>query len=231
MTVSYNSLTTGNYIFKVRSTDENEKWMDNITVVKIRVLPHWWESWWFFILVGCVSSSFFFLTYNGYLNRKHKRQLAKATEYFLHSVYGENSVNEICFDIARSCCSLLHFEDCTVFLWDEDKSRLVQKASHGSKNLDEHEIIDPLELSLGEGIVGVAAETKKTVNVSDTSRDIRYIAQEANKHSEIAVPILHEELLHRGASANACNDRFDQCQQDCRSTGRRRSGEKGNHAA
>jgi LytS/YehU family sensor histidine kinase/ligand-binding sensor domain-containing protein len=195
MTVSYNSLTTGNYIFKVRSTDENEKWMDNTTVVKIRVLPHWWESWWFFILVGCVSSSFFFLTYNGYLNRKHKRQLAKATEYFLHSVYGENSVNEICFDIARSCCSLLHFEDCTVFLWDEDKSRLVQKASHGSKNLDEHEIIDPLELSLGEGIVGVAAETKKTVNVSDTSRDIRYIAQEANKHSEIAVPILHEGKL------------------------------------
>lgn len=195
MTVSYNSLTAGDYVFKVRSTNEHEQWMDNIAMVKIRVLPHWWQSWWFYILVGCVSGLFFFLTYNGYLNRRHKRQFAKAIEYFVNSVYGENSVNEICWDIARSCCSLLHFEDCTVFLWDQDKKRLVQKASYGSRNPSEHEIIDPLELDLGEGIVGIAADSKKVINISDTSRDARYIAQDANKFSEIAVPILHEGKL------------------------------------
>jgi hypothetical protein len=194
-TVSYNNLAAGDYVFKVRSTDQYDRWMDKITKLKIRIMPYWWQSWWFFILVGCVSGAFVFLTYNGYLNRKHKRELAKTIEYFVNSIYGENSVNEICWDIVRSCTAQLHFEDCTVFLWDEGKKRLIQKAAYGSKDLNENEIIDPLELELGEGIVGVAAKIKKTLIIPDTSRDSRYISQDANKHSEIAVPILHEGKL------------------------------------
>lgn len=195
MTVSYNSLPAGDYVFKVRSTDEHERWMNQITTLKIRIMPYWWQSWWFFLLVGCVSGAFLYLTYNGYLNRKHKRELAKTIEYFVNSVYGENSVNEICWDIVRSCTAQLHFEDCTVFLWDEVKQKLVQKAAYGSKELNENEIIDPLELELGEGIVGVAAKIKKTLIIPDTSLDSRYIRQDANKFSEIAVPILHEGKL------------------------------------
>ncbi len=195
VTVSYNKLAAGDYVFKVRSTDQNDRWMTEITKLRIRIMPYWWQSWWFFVLVGCVSGAFLYLTYNGYLNRKHKRELAKTIEYFVNSVYGENSVNEICWDIVRSCTAQLHFEDCTVFLWDEDKQRLIQKAAYGSKDLNENEIIDPLELELGEGIVGVAAKIKKTLIIPDTSRDSRYISQDANKHSEIAVPILHEGKL------------------------------------
>lgn len=195
MSVSYNSLAPGDYVFKVRSTDEHERWMNEITRVKIRIMPYWWQSWWFFLLVGCVSGAFLYLTYSGYLNRKHKRELAKTIEYFVNSVYGENSVNEICWDIVRSCTAQLHFEDCTVFLWDEAKQKLIQKAAFGSKELNENEIIDPLELELGEGIVGVAAKIKKTLIIPDTSLDSRYIRQDANKFSEIAVPILHEGKL------------------------------------
>ncbi|GGM86917.1 hypothetical protein GCM10010967_19140 [Dyadobacter beijingensis] len=195
MTVSYNSLPPGDYEFRVRSTDEHERWMKNITVVKIRITPYWWQTWWFFMLVGCVSGAFLFITYNGYLSRKHKRELAQTIEYFVNSVYGENSVNEICWDIARSCTLQLRFEDCTVFLWDEDKQKLVQKAVYSSKNLIENEIADPLELDLGEGIVGYAAKLKKTLIIPDSSRDQRYISQDPGKFSEIAVPVLHEGKL------------------------------------
>lgn len=195
MTVSYNSLAAGDYVFKVRSTDEHERWMNEITTLKIRIMPYWWQSWWFLLLVGCVSGAFIYLTYISYLNRKHKRELAKTIEYFVNSVYGENSVNEICWDIVRSCTAQLHFEDCTVFLWDDGKQKLVQKAAYGSKDLNENEIIDPLELELGEGIVGVAGKIKKTLIIPDTSLDSRYIRQDPNKFSEIAVPILHEGKL------------------------------------
>ncbi|SEJ81782.1 Sensor histidine kinase, LytS/YehU family [Dyadobacter sp. SG02] len=195
MSVSYNSLAAGDYVFKVRSTDQNDLWMNEITKLKIRITPYWWQTWWFFILVCCVSGAFLYLTFNGYLNRKHKRELAKTIEYFLNSVYGENSVSEICWDIVRSCTAQLHFEDCTVFLWDEGKQKLIQKAVYGSKDLIENEITDPLELELGEGIVGVAARIKKTLIIPDTSLDSRYIRQDANKFSEIAVPILHEGKL------------------------------------
>lgn len=195
MSVSYNSLSPGYYAFKVRSTDENEHWMKEATVLNIRILPFWWQTWWFYIIVGVVSSGFSCLIYRGYVNRKHKREYAKTIDYFVNSVYGENSVSEICWDIARSCCSLLRFEDCTVFLWDKETQKLVQKATYGLRNANELEIINPLELEPGEGIVGIAAVTKKTINVPDTSKDTRYIVHDTGKFSEIAVPILHEGKL------------------------------------
>jgi len=195
MTVSYNSLPPGDYTFKVRSTDEHERWMKSYTVVKIRITPYWWQTWWFFILVWCVSGAFLFLTYSAYLSRKHKRELANTIEYFVNSVYGENSVNEICWDIVRNCTTQMRFEDCTVFLWDEQKQKLVQKAAYGIKEPGEAEIADPLELDLGEGIVGYAAQIKKTLIIPDSSRDQRYISGDPGKFSEIAVPILHEGKL------------------------------------
>ncbi|WP_353720682.1 histidine kinase [Dyadobacter sp. 676] len=195
LSVSYNSLAAGDYVFKVRSTNEHEQWMNQYTTLKIRIMPYWWQSWWFFLLVGCVSGAFLYLTYHGYLNRKHKRELTKTIEYFVNSIYGENSVSEICWDIVRSCTSQLHFEDCTVFLWDEDRQKLLQKATYGSKDPIENELLNPLELELGEGIVGVAAKIRKTLIIPDTSLDPRYIRQDPSKFSEIAVPILHEGKL------------------------------------
>lgn len=192
MTVSYNSLKPGYYNFKVRSTNENEQWMTEVTTLRIRVLPHWWQTWWFFVLAGTLSAVFIDATYRGYRNRKQKNSYDKTIAYFANSVYGENSVNEICWDIARNCISQLHFEDCVVYLWDEGRQKLIQKATYGTKNVREHEILNPMELDLGEGIVGAAAATKKTVIIKDTRKDSRYIVDDEPRLSEIAVPILHE---------------------------------------
>ncbi|SDD81715.1 Two component regulator propeller [Dyadobacter soli] len=195
LSVSYNSLGHGDYVFKVRSTGQDGKWMKQITTIPIRVLPNWWQTWWFFVLVGVLTCTFIDLAYTGYLGRKHKAQNVKAIEYFLNSVYGDNSVTEICWDIARNCTSQLHFEDCTVFLWDESKQKLVQKAAHSSVNNSESEIVDPLEIELGKGIVGIAGSCKKTIIVPDTTVDKDYVRHDASKLSEIAVPILHEGKL------------------------------------
>lgn len=194
LTVSYNSLKPGSYIFKVRSTDESGAWMQQITAIPIKILPHWWQAWWFFMLVGCVSCAFLYLIYDSYIQRKHKRELSKTIEYFVNSVYGENSVNEICWDIARNCTSQLRFEDCSVFLWDKEKHKLVQKAAHGATG-DEIELVNPLEIELGKGIVGLSGAIKKTVIIPDTSREKRYIPADKRKLSEIAVPILHDGKL------------------------------------
>ncbi|MDB5207100.1 MAG: putative phytochrome sensor protein [Flavisolibacter sp.] len=49
-------------------------------------------------------------------------------DYFANSLYGENSANEICWDIARNCISQLKLEDCVVYLLDEKRNVMVQKA-------------------------------------------------------------------------------------------------------
>jgi ligand-binding sensor domain-containing protein/putative methionine-R-sulfoxide reductase with GAF domain len=191
-TVSYNNITPGFYKFKVRSTDENGKWMGTITVLKIRILPEWWQTWWFVFIVATLSLGFLVLIYKSYLRRKQKSAFDRTINYFANSTYGENSVNEICWDIARNCISHLHFEDCVVYLLDKEKNKLIQKAAYGPKNIKGYEITNPLEIEMGQGIVGTAAATKRPLIIPDTTKDPRYIVDDYRRLSELSVPILHE---------------------------------------
>jgi putative methionine-R-sulfoxide reductase with GAF domain len=51
-------------------------------------------------------------------------------------------------------------------------------------------------IPIGEGICGLAARTKETVNVPDVRQDPRYIACSVGTRSEIVVPILHEGCVY-----------------------------------
>lgn len=192
ITASYTNLLPGDYLFKVRSTDENGRWMKTAETLRVRVLPHWWQSWWFFAGCAAVALSVLYWVYQVYSRRQRKRDLDDTIEYFANSVYGDNSVNEICWDIARNCISKLHFEDCVVYLLDKDSQKLVQKAAYGPKSPKEYEILNPIEIPVGEGIVGTAAATGQPQIIADTSKDKRYIVDDQARFSELAVPILHE---------------------------------------
>jgi len=69
---------------------------------------------------------------------------------------------------------------------------LVQKAAYGPKNPKDFEIENPLEIPVGKGIVGNVVKSGKAEIVYDTSRDSRYIADDDNRLSEIAVPIIYQ---------------------------------------
>ncbi|MCB0706629.1 MAG: GAF domain-containing protein [Saprospiraceae bacterium] len=51
-------------------------------------------------------------------------------------------------------------------------------------------IINPIEIPIGQGIVGTVAQTRQAELVSDTASDIRYIPDNVRRRSELAVPIL-----------------------------------------
>ncbi len=52
------------------------------------------------------------------------------------------------------------------------------------------EVVRNLRLSLGEGVVGVAAQTRQTVAVNDVTRDPRYLMAIDATRSEISVPLV-----------------------------------------
>lgn len=128
---------------------------------------------------------------------RYKRQYkAEATlNYFTTSLFGKNTVDDILWDIAKNCISHLNLEDCVIYLVDEDRNVLIQKAAYGPKNPDRFEIRDPIEIPLGRGIVGYVALSGRSEIVPDTTVDARYIVDDEKRLSELAVPIYYERKV------------------------------------
>ena len=189
---SYTNVPPGEYQLQVRSRSETGTWIENKSPISLVILPPFWQTGWFLSLLGAGVLLLAFFIYQLQKSRRTKRQIDTTIEYFANSLYGENSINEICWDIARNCISQLKLEDCVVYLLDEKKNILVQKAAYGPKNPKDHQIINPIEIEIGQGIVGTAAKSGKPVLVKNTRKDSRYIIDDAHRLSELAVPIIHE---------------------------------------
>jgi len=188
---SYTNVPPGEYTLRLRTQDNSGSWVEGKSV-RLVIRPPFWQTWWFISLMALILGFLLVLWYRLLLDRRRKKRIDNTIDYFANSQYGSNSVNEICWDIARNCISQLELEDCVVYLVDEKKNVLIQKAAYGPKNPKEHDIINPIEIGMGKGIVGAAAQSAKAVLVKDTSRDSRYIVDDEQRLSELAVPIVHE---------------------------------------
>ena len=102
------------------------------------------------------------------------------------------SVDDICWNITKTAIGDLGFVDCVVYLINDEGDTLIQRAAHGDKNPSEREILDPIEIPVGGGIVGAVAKTGELQLVNDTRSDPRYILDDDFRCSELAVPILHD---------------------------------------
>lgn len=106
-------------------------------------------------------------------------------------------LDELLFEVARAVSEVLEFPDTVVYLWDDGRGALVQRAAAGPK-LDPsvRRVVDPLTLGLGEGIVGSAGATREVQLVHDVRIDRRYVPDTGGGLSELAVPILfHDRLI------------------------------------
>ena len=104
--------------------------------------------------------------------------------YFATSLFGKNTIEEVLWDVAKNCISRLDLVDCVIYLLDESRGVLVQKAAYGKKNPEEFNIYVPIEIPLGKGIVGSVAQTGIAEIVSDVSADPRYIVDDQPRLSE-----------------------------------------------
>lgn len=77
--VTYTNLDPGNYLLKVKGANSNGVWNEEATILEIEILPPWWLTIWFKVIVLLVGISLivtFFYLRTATL-RKQKRQLAQ----------------------------------------------------------------------------------------------------------------------------------------------------------
>ncbi|HEX5652653.1 MAG TPA: histidine kinase, partial [Chitinophagaceae bacterium] len=188
----YSKLPPGQYQFKVRASRDGLKWYNADASINLTVSKPWWQQTWFRIVyvAAFIGLAWMFYTYRQ--KRKRAAEIQQTIDYFANSGYEDSSVDEILWDICRNCISGLGFEDCVIYLLDEERKVLVQKAAFGPKNLRANEIVNPIEIPVGKGIVGDVAQSGKSSIVPDTTKDPRYIVDDERRYSEIAVPLVHD---------------------------------------
>lgn len=119
-----------------------------------------------------------------------RRRYLEVLHRFTMSQAELTNLDDICWNIAKTAIGDLGFEDCVVYLLNEAGDTLIQRAAHGPKNPERREILDPIEIPVGEGIVGSVAKTGRYEVIHDARDDKRYITDDQFRCSELAVPIV-----------------------------------------
>lgn len=122
---------------------------------------------------------------------RKSRYLEVLHEFALSQV-SLNTLDEILWNVAKTAIAKLGFVDCVIYLLDADRSTLIQRAAHGPKNPVAQDILNPITIPVGTGIVGAVARTGKVELITDTRKDPRYIVDDIARLSELAVPIIHQ---------------------------------------
>ncbi|MFZ9479236.1 MAG: putative bifunctional diguanylate cyclase/phosphodiesterase, partial [Steroidobacteraceae bacterium] len=99
-------------------------------------------------------------------------------------------IGEALWEVTQQAISRLRLEDCVIYVLDEEQGDLVQAAAFGPKNPKAREILNPIRIALGRGIVGSVAVSGQVELIEDTRLDPRYIQDDQLRLSELAVPIV-----------------------------------------
>jgi len=122
-------------------------------------------------------------------------RLLDILEAFSTNILHGISVDDILWGVASQCIAHLGFEDCVIYLLDEKRGVLVQKAAYGPKNIDYRAIFDPIEIPVGQGVVGRVAKSGQPLLIDDLSEFEDYIVDDKVRRSELAVPILSDNRV------------------------------------
>ncbi len=123
------------------------------------------------------------------------RGLDAITRLAASLLHFQTDIDEILWDVANGTVAHLGLEDCVIYLLDEERQHLIQRAAYGPKNPRGREILDPIRIPLGRGIVGTVAATGRPELISDTREDPRYIRDDQMRLSELAVPLFFRDQV------------------------------------
>jgi ligand-binding sensor domain-containing protein/putative methionine-R-sulfoxide reductase with GAF domain len=206
-TILFRELPPGTYTLLVKASIGGSDWT-NTDTISFTIAKPWWLQWWTIAsaLIATAGLAFFLIRRREKQIRAREQQkiafekirsnafqyqleIQQVINYFTTSMNKFVTVDDMLWDVARNCISKLAFEDCVIYLVDEERNVLQQKAAWGPKTTEENKIVNPIEIPVGKGIVGTVALTGKAEKINDTSKDPRYIIDDAARSSEITVPI------------------------------------------
>ncbi len=117
-------------------------------------------------------------------------QILTSVNSFARAMLDAADLDDLLWLIAENVGNTLGFDDCVIYLAEAGK--LEQVASYGVK-ADGREVLKPIVIEFGEGIVGTVAKTGIAEIVKSTRADPRYIFDQFSGLSEMTVPLRYAD--------------------------------------
>ncbi len=208
---SISNLAPGKHRVQVKLFSLRNRWPEQQTEIIVEIRPPFWQQTWFRILMVLLVLSGIFLLVQWSTDRARKKEMEKTlvekwkaddyknkyeleqiSHYFSTTLAGKKTPGEVLWDVAQNLIGRMNYEDCILYGWNKDKTKMIQVAAFGPKGKPEllHEQL--FEVEPGQGVVGYVMQTKEPVLIGDTRTDSRYRVDDASRLSEICVPIIHD---------------------------------------
>ena len=211
---SISSLSPGTHRIQVKAFAPNNRWPEQVNEISIEVLPPLWRKDWFLLLAGIIVLVllYLFIKWRTRVARskemektqveklkadhyKNQFELEQISNYFSSSLADKKTEDEVLWDVAQNLIGRMNYEDCIIYLWNEGKTKMVQKAAYGPKGKPEVISSQVFDVLPGQGIVGHVIETRQPMLVHDTRKEKRYRVDDDFRLSEVCVPIIHNDEL------------------------------------
>ncbi|MEL6793087.1 MAG: GAF domain-containing protein [Pseudomonadota bacterium] len=124
-----------------------------------------------------------------------RNQMVSTLVAFSRDAISSDNLNGLFQAVANTAVLEMGLPDCVVYQVSEDGAKLIQVAAHGAKSPEGVEVNEPLVLSIGQGVTGRAALMCRSLMIDDTSSFSDHIPDIGSGRSEIAVPIIHREMV------------------------------------
>jgi len=119
-----------------------------------------------------------------------QKEFLSTINSFVPNLLNLDDLEGISWEIAENVIQAFGYEDCVIYLLNKEGTGLYQLAAYGAKNGENSQIVNPIEIQMGQGIVGTVAQSGIAELIHDTSKDPRYIVDDVERLSELCVPII-----------------------------------------
>jgi ligand-binding sensor domain-containing protein/signal transduction histidine kinase len=182
----YTNVPGGDYILRLKASNSDGVWNEEGIAIRITVIPPFWQTTLFRLLVGLALSGLAVGVYQVRVknvqarSRELERLVRSRTTALekrgqemeaLYSADGRmlrtqtlEQVYQTLVDVAEE---MLHADKSAVLTWDEKRTRLAVRVSRGFSQATLHR----LKFARGEGIIGKVAENGQPVIVTNLASD------------------------------------------------------------
>jgi len=208
---SITGLSPGKHIIQVKTYSPNHRWVEQVKQILFTVQTPFWQKSWFYLIAGIALTVLIALVVQWRTTVARKKEMVKTqlesikaahyknqfeleqiSNYFSSSLAAKKSIDDVLWGVAHDLIGRMDYEDCVIYLWNSEKTKMVQKAAWGPKGKPGIISDDAFEVAPGQGIVGEVILSGQPVLVKDTRRDPRYRVDDDFRFSEVAVPIIHD---------------------------------------